>query len=1011
MSRWLLLCLLLGCRGTITDVESDAAASDDATDDAAPDSATDTAPDAVIEDPKTPGRDMFFDTVQGALLDKCGSCHSGERFGISTIVRAGAAFTEEESKRNYAQWKTMISIDAPSHSRALEKINGAMDHAGGKIEDAALQKTLTDWIALEKKDRCADCGLAAPTQYLAFVKQPSTHWALPRFPVRGDWGLRTGAKIMMQPIDPATFKPKGPAFEFLGSQYSDYGHIAISHDGKRMAFECKTAINGEPLFEQNWNICLADIGPDGKAVSPRHLMPKEKLHYGFTFARATPFGLYDEKGHPLRLAYDGHFQVRRRHDKHPTWGPDDSRIYFSSMGPDPRTGDDAMQTYHGFEHLDHIIAVKPDGTDPRSIYLNEGGSADYPFFLKNGNVAFHTWNLERIDRHMYQQARADGMGEIPVLFGRNQGPSMWGKAAEIANGTVIGMTGIRRGALDNFVPFAADHTLGSGTQLNPGLASYVLLDPELKATIPEFGYCEPKEGANCKIPRFFEDANYSPDGRAFVAHDPNTVYTKQGEEMYRDYGVGTTVEERLASLAPYLPKSLGISLIDHRGKVERFLDPEAGTSYRYPAWVGPRQKPAPQAWITDEAQKSSELHIPDFPVWLTFRDADTSPNKTVKAKPLESIVAVRVLNKSHAGNDCLNDGHGYRQIVNDDAHDHPTHLGIINSTGYVQLGDDIPLAADKSIRLRVPAGKLLLLQGVDAKGFVVRQRSTVFALPPGHKVDSGVKRAQYQAQCGSCHGQIDDKPFVPLKEINKLTPGALDYATEAKLVDLTSAPTRPLTFLASLRKTFDDKCVSCHSGSSPGGQLSLEAKYSATANYPAGKWATTPGLANGAYLSFVPADKRVPGYNYSVAYKWALAKSDGEYQNAPQYKPLIDSWAPVGPLGSWDPAYQNLHAKNSDGSLYYLGSVEMTAFGRSDTLMGNARTSFLLEVLTGDDLDPKRSFTGMSHKGMLSAAELKTLTAVIDIGFPFMTRCDERTADTGPNAGKPWGDPKLSVWK
>jgi hypothetical protein len=30
---------------------------------------------------------------------------------------------------------------------------------------------------------------------------------------------------------------------------------------------------------------------------------------------------------------------------------------------------------------------------------------------------------------------------------------------------------------------------------------------------------------------------------------------------------------------------------------------------------------------------------------------------------------------------------------------------------------------------------------------------------------------------------------------------------------------------------------------------------------------------------------------------------------------------------------------------------------------------------------------------------------IIDLGFPYMARCDEKTIPSGPNAGLSWGDP------
>jgi hypothetical protein len=42
---------------------------------------------------------------------------------------------------------------------------------------------------------------------------------------------------------------------------------------------------------------------------------------------------------------------------------------------------------------------------------------------------------------------------------------------------------------------------------------------------------------------------------------------------------------------------------------------------------------------------------------------------------------------------------------------------------------------------------------------------------------------------------------------------------------------------------------------------------------------------------------------------------------------------------------------------------------------------------------------------MLDDAELRLVMAIIDNGFPYTARCDDRTIPSGPNAGQPWGDP------
>jgi hypothetical protein len=306
---------------------------------------------------------------------------------------------------------------------------------------------------------------------------------------------------------------------------------------------------------------------------------------------------------------------------------------------------------------------------------------------------------------------------------------------------------------------------------------------------------------------------------------------------------------------------------------------------------------------------------------------------------------------------------------------------------------------------------LLLLQGIDADGHVVVQHSRVFTLPPGRTVDTSIRRDQYRTQCSSCHGTIDTMPFVGLGNIDQLPGGPIDFHTEASSqppVDLTAPNVEPrrMTFLHAVRPLLDRACVSCHSGSTPAGELSLEREYSRTANYPAGRWATQPGLASSDYLAFVPPANRVPGYNYSLAYAWYFRRDETEYRTAAPFASRIASWEPMGELAPWDPAYQNLWAQ--DGARFiYLSGFFNPNIGRGDRLGGNASDSFLVEVLTGRDLDPTRNFTGPDHRSFLTENEVRDVIAVIDLGFPFAARCDDRVIPSGPNAGEPWGAPRV----
>jgi len=989
-------------------------------------------PDCTI----TEGLAFYRDHVQPLIAAQCASCHVGERFAFLGLKREGDQFTEAETRLNYEVMLDMISFDAPTQSRLLTKVVPSEEpehtqHAGDVVLEKSSEgyQTLLEWIELERQARCADCGLYATTQYLAYVDAPNLYWALERSPSRGDHGLRDGrAKIMLQPINPDTFEPQGEPIDFLDGQLCneagecDFGAISSNYAGDQLVFECRLPVQegDDWLNDVNWNICIAEISAEGRALNPRLLMPEERQHRGKTFARGSPFGLYTDDGGPLKGVYDGHFRVRRSFDQTPIFSPDDQRVLLSSKGPDPRTGRRMTRTYHGFQFADNIISVNTDGSDPRVVYVNEGGTADSPFFLKDGQLAIHAWNLERMDRHLYLKTTPDGMMEQPLLFGRVQGPNMWGSATQLTNGLILGLTGRRRGAVELWLPFTADHTLG--TSLEADLSSFTMLDPENDTHDPSFSYCrQPPDGQNCTVNRFYLDPAYSPDGRAFVALNPELTYVAQGEAMYQNYTQGSNTEERLASLTPYLPQSLGVWLLDHHGGREPFVEPDEGRMLRYPEWVGRRHRPRVIEERTDESVEWSELHIANVPLWLSFRHHNQGQNKRSLFQRLSTITSLRVLRKIGEDNDCLNDDRLYRNAVHG-AHDHPTHLGISNGTGYERFyvpteagGDgwgDLALKSDGSVRARLPAGQLLLFQGVDEAGGVVTQHSRVFAMPPGHQVNTSVKRSQYRDQCSSCHGVIGSEPFVSLQDTDLLAAGPMDFDTEAaraELIDLTSplVTRQTMTFVEQVEPIIEARCASCHVGASPAGELSLSSSYSSTANYPV---ASIAHRYNSSLLSFVPEEERVPGYDFSVPYSWYMRDGNREYREHPLYAPLVSAHAPLAELAPWSPAYQNLMIFEPGGARYLGGDGYASHYGRGDWLGGNSQNAWLIETLSGEEFDPRHTFEGPDHTSFVSEAELRTLRAVMDLGFPYTARCDDRLIPSGPNSGEPWGDPLVQSY-
>ncbi len=965
---------------------------------------------------------MFRDSVQPLLASECSSCHLGERFGFITLQQSDSGFTAADTLANYEQFKLLISLDAPAQSRLLAKVLPSSDarsipHAGGELLNTSSQlyQAIMDWTQAEKNETCHDCGTTATQAYIAYLDQPAWHWAVNRMPERTDRGLRTGAQIMLQAINPATMQPTGNPINFLNGSFCgsdgmcDFGRSAANHAGTQLVFECRVNPGQDdiPWLDLSWNICIAEIGADGHAVNPRFLRPEADRHVGWSVARIDPLGLFDSDGRPDRGPYDDHVRMRKKNDFFPIFSPDDQRIYFSSRSDDPRSGIGGTRAYHGFEHTNNIISTDLQGGDAKSIYLNEGGTALEMTFLKNGNLALHVWNLERMDRHSYIQMTADGMMELPVLFGRVQGRNMWGSITQLANGRTLGMTGRRRGSISNFLPFSADHTTGTG--LDPAFPGFTILDTTVDAEMDDsFAYCNnPPAGDNCNTSRFYDDPAYAPNGQALITYNPNTTYYANDDSadlFWQRYGGS------IAAIMPYVPE-LTVALIDHAGNTNVLLTPDTGRAYRYPTWVGKRQAPKVQAEITNEALDSAELHIADFPLWLSFA-INNNQNKTSLINQLDATVAVRVLTKSIDGNACTSDAVTIRKNVWTEIHDHPTHLGINNATGYHRYvvpealgGDangDIPLHADKSVRLTVPAGELLLIQGIDAQGFMVAQHERVFALPPGHRIDTSVKRSQYNAQCSACHGALN-APFVSILDYDQL-PTGMDFDTAAVTsVDLTepSVMAQKLTFKEFFRPIINTNCVSCHDATSPAADLTLVEHYSATANYPVpgSQWGTS---TNQNYDTLVPLTERVYGHNWSAARNYIITEGSAYID---EFINPNDPYQPMGALAPWDPGYQALFQPDTNNELYFLTDYPYHShFGRGGSF---AKTSYLLGVLTGQYLDPRKSYTGnYDHSSLLTAAEITTLKALIDNGFPYMARCDDKTITEGINTGLPWGDPQ-----
>jgi len=857
---------------------------------------------------------------------------------------------------------------------------------------------------------------------------------LARYPIRLDRGTRSGAQIMLQAVNPASNAPLGNPINFLAGNSNnfctdgncDFGLLSANHSGTALTFECRLSVKGESYLDRSWNICIAEIDAAGRAVNPRLLLPASQQQSGRIASRLDPFGI--PEGLAQKGPYDKHFLIRNSYDSTPAFTPDDSAIVFAAQRADPFSGVKGIQTYHGEFVVDNIITADLNGQNLRTIYRNEGGTADLPFYLRNGNIAFHTWNLERMDRHLYVQSLADGMMENPVLGGRLQGQNMWGKAFQSNNGAIFGLTGRRRGEISNYAPFVFDHTMGIATTnsnfTEPG--GFQVVPEGYLEELGDYpqGFCpdnlgNPQQASttkNCFLSELMLDPSYLPDGRALIAYNPEKTYIGEGEDFFANYASGSELQQIQQSVIPWLPKKLGIGVIDQTGNRSVLLPNRAGMMMRYPVWVGSRQHPRIQTPVLNSSV-GTELHIANFPLWLSFQEQGNGlGRKTDIADMLNTISAVRVLRKIADDGACIADDRYIRMANAESNGYHPTALGLNDATGFERLlvsvsagGNafgDIPLQSDASVKLKIPPSELLLYQGVNAAGEVVSQHSRVFALPGGHKVNTSVKADQYYAQCASCHGVVKNSQSVPNMYYTENLPAVMDFntlANDSAAVDISSDNInfQELTYLAALRPILDQKCISCHAGETPSGGLSLQDTYSAIGNYPPVAWEASP-ITKPTYIAYMQGRTKVRSPNFSIAYGWLFNNDHPVYQN--YFSSEIAEAKPLGELAPWDPGYQNLFRQQAEGDgLYYLNNTFRTAFGRVLALPANASRSFLIEILSGRNTDTGKSYSGYDHTSLLTQNELQTFMAVLDAGFPYMGRCGDKIIPSGPNAGQPWG--------
>ena len=149
---------------------------------------------------------------------------------------------------------------------------------------------------------------------------------------------------------------------------------------------------------------------------------------------------------------------------------------------------------------------------------------------------------------------------------------------------------------------------------------------------------------------------------------------------------------------------------------------------------------------------------------------------------------------------------------------------------------ELPLAADRSLWLRVPARTPIRLELLDTDGMIIgRQLERWFYAEGEETVPGGTNAPTYAHACAGCHGSASGAPeaaatiapdAVSSASVTLSTHAARDRRRplEPLLVEPTS---RRVDFVGTIAALIETRCQACHSGASPAGGLALEGRTSA----------------------------------------------------------------------------------------------------------------------------------------------------------------------------------------
>lgn len=119
-------------------------------------------------------------------------------------------------------------------------------------------------------------------------------------------------------------------------------------------------------------------------------------------------------------------------------------------------------------------------------------------------------------------------------------------------------------------------------------------------------------------------------------------------------------------------------------------------------------------------------------------------------------------------------------------------LGYANAESARLLLGSVPVESDGSAYFRVPAGKMLYFQAVDADGKAVQTMRSILYMQPGER-----------RTCVGCHEPIPQSP-------SKSATSILATRREPSMIQAGPDGTAPWSYTRLVQPILDAKCVSCH---------------------------------------------------------------------------------------------------------------------------------------------------------------------------------------------------------